>query len=177
MFKTNYFLRNMVDLNINSLNEYIKNTPYNFVIIVDNIPLIWGGDSTPVIYGGKEDLYAELDNLYADNGKKNNIEVITEWEFINKYCIKDITDYLISKIKKHNVFDGTNFIIECDDSFNNIINLNDMTDILTIYANDKELTFLISNNDDTKRDFVFLTDFAFHIIVKIIKYIENNTQL
>ena len=178
--KTNYFLRNMVDLEITTLSEYLKGAKFNFVILEKNVPIVWGSDKTPVIYGGFEDVEAELVELkaYADEEEttlKPEFKVITEAKFIKDFCLDAIAEYLFEKVVKLKNFDGVNYILHFDNTFNGIINLNGMTDILNVYADmvNKNVNFLISDDDDIKQDFCYLGDFPYNVIVKIVNYVEN----
>ena len=178
--KTNYFLRNMVDLEITTLSEYLKGAKFNYVILEKNVPIVWGSDKTPVIYGGFEDVEAELVELkaYADEEEttlKPEFKVITEAKFIKDFCLDAIAEYLFEKVVKLKNFDGVNYILHFDNTFNGIINLNGMTDILNVYADmvNKNVNFLISDDDDIKQDFCYLGDFPYNVIVKIVNYVEN----
>ena len=178
--KTNYFLRNMVDLDITSLGEYLKGAKFNYVILEKNVPIVWGSDKAPVIYGGFEDVEAELVELkaYADEEEltlKPEFKVITEARFIKDFCLDAIAEYLFEKVVKLKKFDGVNYILHFDKTFNGVINLNGMTDILNICADmtNKNVNFLISDYDDIKQDFCYLGDFPYNVIVKIINYVES----
>ena len=109
--KTNYFLRNMVDLEITTLSEYLKGAKFNYVILEKNVPIVWGSDKTPVIYGGFEDVEAELVELkaYADKEEttlKPEFKLITEAKFIKDFCLDAIAEYLFEKVVKLKNFDG-----------------------------------------------------------------------
>ena len=179
--KTNYFLRNMVDLEITSVAEYLKNSDFNYVILEKNIPIVWASDNTPVIYGGEMDVINELMELEAFVDIENLIlkpgfKVMTEQDFINSYCLDAIKNYIAKKVLCNGEFDGTNYVLNTDNTFNGIVNVYGVTDILGIYvSNDSksELTFLMSNNTDTKRDFFVLTDFDFDVIIKIVDFVEK----
>ena len=178
--KTNYFLRNMVDLEMYTLSEYLKGAKFNYVILEKNVPIVWGSDNSPVIYGGLEDVEDELVELkaYADKEEttlKPEFKVVTEAKFIKDFCLDAIGKYLFEKVVKLKNFDGVNYILHFDDAFNGIINIDGMTDILNIYADmvNKNVNFLISDNDDKKQDFCYLGDFSYNVIVKIINYVES----
>ena len=87
----NYFFRNMVDLEITTLSNYLKGAKFNFVILEKNVPIVWGSDKAPVIYGGLEDVEAELVELkaYADEE-----ELTIKPEFIKK-PLADATTLLL----------------------------------------------------------------------------------
>lgn len=178
-FKKNYFLRNMVDLEINSLSEYLEGADYNYVIFEKNVPIIWGSDKTPVIYGGETDVYAELDALCAlkEDGVslKEDFKVMTEQDFIETFCLDAVAEYLYKKVMNVKYFDGVNYMLHFDNSFNGIVNINGMTDILNIYCDEtnKNVNFLISDENDVKQDFCYLGDFPFDVIIKIVKYVEH----
>jgi len=178
--KTNYFLRNMVDLEITTLSEYLKGAKFNYVILEKNVPIVWGSDNSPVIYGGLVDIDDELVELkaYADEEKltlKPEFKVITEARFIKDFCLDAIAEYLFKKVVETKNFDGVNYILHFDKTFNGIININGMTDILNIYADmvNKNVNFLISDDEDIKQDFCYLGDFPYNVIIKIINYVEN----
>ena len=177
--KTNYFLRNMVDLEITTLSEYLKGAKFNYVILEKNVPIVWGSDKTPVIYSALV-VEAELVELkaYADEEKttlKPEFKVVTEARFIKDFCLDAIAEYLFEKVVEMKNFDGVNYILHFDNTFNGIINLNDMTDILNVYADmvNKNVNFLISDDEDKKQDFCYLGDFPYNVIIKIINYVES----
>jgi len=178
--KTNYFLRNMVDLDMYTLSEYLKGAKFNYVILEKNVPIVWSSDNSPVIYGGLEDVEAELVELkaYADKEEttlKPEFKVITEARFIKDFCIDAISEYLFEKVVKLKNFDGVSYILHFDNTFNGIINIDGMTDILNTYADmtNKNVNFLISDDEDKKQDFCYLGDFPYNVIVKIVNYMEN----
>ena len=80
-FKHNYFLRNMVDLDIKSLAEYLKHSDVNYVIMVNDEPIVFAGDKTPAVFGGEIDVQNELAEcgLVNENFEpKEGGKVITE---------------------------------------------------------------------------------------------------
>ncbi len=176
--KKNYFLRNMVDLEKN-LSTYLKDADFNYVILEKNIPLVWG-DKTPVVFGGEMDVINELMELdaFADVEKnilKPDFKVLTEQDFIETFCLDAVANYIAKLVISYGNFDGTNFLVNTDDSFNGIIDRDGMTDILGIYASNNsnsELSILISSEDDKKREFITLLELDFNTIVKIVKFVE-----
>ena len=178
--KKNYFLRNMVDLE-KSFAEYLSSADFNYVILEKNIPLVWASDKTPVIYGGEIDVLNELVEIGAFEDEnmsilKPDFKVMTELDFIVTFCLDAVADYIAKKIITYGEFDGTNFVLNTDDSFNGIIDYHGMTDILGIYvSNDSksELTFFVSNDKDTNRDFLWLNYLPNEVIVKIVQFVEK----
>ena len=100
-FKANYFLRNMVDLGIATLGEYLKSADQNYVILYKGEPNIWG-DDTPVIYGDEAGVIAELSEQGAWNGDNSSLkegwEVLTEFDFLVKYCKRAILNEIFKNI-------------------------------------------------------------------------------
>lgn len=181
-FKKNYFLDNIKELGINSLSEYLKNSPYNYVILENNVPLVFASDNAPVIYGGIEDVNEQLNELagYKNDAVKDNFRILTERNFIISFCLDAVADYIAKKVIIHGKFDGTNYVLNTDDSFNGIINIDGMTDILGIYASNNsnsELSILISSRDDKKREFITLSELSFDNIIKIVKLVESDTDI
>lgn len=103
IIKTNYFLRNMVDLGIATIGEYFKSADQNYVILCKGKPIVWS-DKTPVIYGDEASVIAELSEQGAWHGDNSSLkegwEVLTEFDFLVKFCkeallkeiFKDISD-------------------------------------------------------------------------------------
>ena len=169
--KKNYFLRNMVDLEKN-LSTYLKDADFNYVILEKNIPLVWG-DKTPVVFGGEDDVKNELAELDALNEKgtlKDDFKVMTELEFIETFCLNEVVNFIKKKILCDGVFDGANMVVNTDDTFE------DMIDILGIYANmngHEEPSVLVSSNDDTKQEFIYVSGLPMNIIIKLIEFLEK----
>lgn len=188
-FKKDYFLDNIKELGINSLSEYLKNSPYNYVILENNVPLVFASDNAPVIYGGIEDVNEQLNELagYKNDAVKDsfrilkdNFRILTERNFIISFCLDAVADYIAKKVITYGRFDGTNYVLNTDDSFNGIINIDGMTDILGIYASnnsDSELSILISSRDDKEREFITLSELNFDNIIKIVKLVESDTDM
>lgn len=63
-FKKNYFLDNIKGWGINTLSEYLTNSPHNYVILENNVPILWASN----IFGGIKDVEKELNAL---EGYKN----------------------------------------------------------------------------------------------------------
>ena len=155
-----YIIRNCIDLGV-SIKNYLINSEYNYVILDKMVPLVWD-DNTPVIFGDIEEVKAELKML-----GRGDFMVVTEKAFILNYC----KDYLVSLIKLK-VLEETNFDGVCYVKFlnmNNTIDINGMTDILNVtIGDDGLLSFLISNEDDTKQSFACLNDFNNYTIFEIL---------
>lgn len=169
LFKHNYFLRNSVDLE-KSVKDYILDSDVNYVILEDNIPLMWG-DKTPVIYGDEASVMNELVELDAvdENGNmKGDWKVMTELDFILTFCLDVVTKLIKEKVIDKGEFDGICHITYLD--LNDTINIDGMTDILNASVNkeDGHLVFLISDKDDTKQTFETLSSFNEETILKII---------
>lgn len=160
--KQNYFLVNAIDLEKN-VENYLVDSKYNYVIIIDNEPLVWG-NRTPVVYGGMEDVEQYLDTI-----TEGVVEVITEWDFICKYCKDALEKWFIDFTKKKGENDG-NCIIYFLDNLNNVIHIDNMfTDILNMsIGEDGLLSFLISTDDDRVQTFCNLFDFDSKTIWTII---------
>lgn len=176
--KTNYFLRNMIDLDKFSIADYLMDAEFNYVIIENNVPIVWASDNSPVVLGGEEDTYVELEAIGGLDDKGNinsHFRIMTELEFIMDFCLDAITEFLYNKVVLLNEFDGTNYLQYFDKSFNGVCDINGMTDVLTIYSDteNKNISFLVSDTDDKHQDFCYLGDFDNDLIVKIVKYIEN----
>lgn len=88
IIKTNYFLRNMVDLGIATIGEYLKSADQNYVILVNGKPIVWG-DKTPVVCGDEASLQNELSEMQGmddDGALKEGWQVLTEFDFLVKFC-------------------------------------------------------------------------------------------
>ena len=178
-FKEDYFIRNLVDLE-KTFAQYLADADYNYVIIYKGAIDTWAGDECrPVIYGDEQ----EVINETYENGKmKDEFEVMTEQEFLINFCLDGIVEYLFKKVMNINYFDGVNYILHFDNSFNGIIDIDGMTDILNICTDEvrKNVSFLISNEDDTKQDFCYLGELMEHtenpidFLIKIVDYVEKN---
>lgn len=167
--KSNYFLRNAVDCEC-SLATYFENSPYNYLVLVDGIPLFWAGDYTPVIFGSIEDAQVEI-NSYKDD--KYTYSIITEKEYLLNYCMDAIEETLIKHIKEKGEYDGNCHIKWLDNSFYGVINLDGgYTDILGAFVGtDNLLSFLVSDKNDDNQDFVDMHHFDKEVIFNIIKTI------
>ncbi len=176
-FKHNYFLRNMVDLDIKSLAEYLKHSDVNYVIMVNDEPIVFAGDKTPAVFGGEIDVQNELAECELVNENfelKEGVKVLTESDFIKQFCMDAIEDWIIKKIIELNNYDGVCYIEYLDNSFNGVIDINGMTDILNLCVGvDRMLSLLASDENDDKQDFIYITDLPFDIVVKIINKLEN----
>lgn len=175
--RTNYFLRNMIDLDIATLSEYLAGSEFNYVIVENGYPIVWASDNCPVVFGGEEDVLTELYTLGlcdADGNVYDNARVYTEAEFIEDFCMDAIENWIIKKVIELNNYDGVCYIEYLDSSFNGVIDINGMTDILNLCVGvDRMLSLLASDENDDKQDFIYITDLPFDIVVKIINKLEN----
>lgn len=176
-FKKNYFIINMIDLE-KSFKEYLEDAEFNYVIIYRNVVDVWGGTKNPVIYGDVKEVYEEVWDVHSDRIKRN-YQVMTEQEFLLEFCMDAIKAYLYNKIRNITYFDGVNYILHFDNTFNNVINIDGiMIDILNVCIDEykKELSFLISDENDDKQCFCGIEDFPSDVIIKIINYIEKENK-
>ena len=154
-----------------SVGEYLKNADFNYVISHKGKVDTWR-DGNPVIYGGEIDVLNEIgqSNGLDENGNiTKDFEVMTEWDFICKYCLDWLITYLANSIANNddNEYDG-NCWIHWTNGFNNAIKIDSYTDILGAYVGyDGALSFLITNNSDCVQTFVGLGDFDNDVIYKI----------
>ena len=177
-FKKNYFKRNAIDCDC-SVKDYILDSYFNYVVLENGVPLIWG-DRTPVIYGDIDSLNESLSEMnMLVNGKLiDGVEVITELEFINEFCQKELEKLIIDEVKQDCNYDGVTYIKFLD--ANNLINEGDehkMTDILNVcvsYYCDFSgfgVSYLISDADDKYQTYVgsekFNDDVLFDILCQI----------
>lgn len=111
--KQNYFLRNMVDCGIDNIARYLNTADQNYVIMVKGEPIVWAGDKTPVIYGDEaavQNELAELGALAFDNDEarvKDWAKVLTEFDFLVKYCKDALCEQIAKEIVMVGEFDGT----------------------------------------------------------------------
>lgn len=183
-FKKDYFVRNLIDVD-NSFAKYLADADFNYVIIYKGAVDVWvnvWGDYIPVIYGDES---AVMNEIVDDNGNiQDGFEVMTEQDFLIYFCLDAIVDYINKKVLNINYFDGVNYILHFDNSFNGIIDINGMTDILNVSTDvvSKNISFLISNEDDTKQEFCYLSElmenvgFSADFLIKIIDYVEVNEK-
>ena len=121
----------------------------------------------------KQQMIELLNKIYNDNNAGVIPMVIGE-------ALHEVADYIAKKVIIYGKFDGTNYVLNTDDSFNGIINIDGMTDILGIYASNNsnsELSILISSRDDKKREFITLSELSFDNIIKIVKLVESDTDI
>lgn len=157
-----------------SVGEYLKTADFNYVIFYKGKVNTWQ-DGSPVIYG---DEMGVIDEIQQSNGLDENgnltadWSVMTEWDFICKYCLDWLITYLANYIRNDNdnEYDGVCWIHWLDKGFWGAINIDDgkYTDILGAYVGeDGALSFLITNNSDCVQTFVGLSEFNNDVIYKI----------
>lgn len=172
--KTNYFLRNMIDLNIDSLSKYLEDADFNYVIVENlDCPIVWVSDRSPVVFGDEAGVMQELYELgLIDN---ENVRVYTEAEFIADFCMDAIAKEIAKLIKEKGFYDGVNFIYQpFSINMNNVIDIDGMTDIICLYSiNGKDVVMMGSNDDDTIQDYIFLNEIPFEVVIRIINELEN----
>lgn len=174
-FKKDYFVRNLIDTE-KSFAKYLADADFNYVIIYKGAVDVWSSDKTPVIYGDEtgvlEEVCDEMGNI------KDGFEVMTEQDFLINFCYSEIEKYLAKKIKNINYFDGVCYVVFFDSTFNGVVNLNGMTDILSVHYDGEidGVTFVISNDDDTKQSFASLNEFPIDVIINIVDFIEKNDK-
>lgn len=168
--KTNFVEKAASELGI-SVGEYLKNADFNYVIFYKGKVDTWE-DGSPVIYGDEMGVIAEIEqsNGLDENGNLTaDWNVMTEWDFICKYCLNWLSTYLANYIRNDNdnEYDGVCWIHWLN-GFNNSINIDSYTDILSAYVGeDGTLSFLITNNSDCVQTFVGLSEFDNDVIYKI----------
>ena len=154
-----------------SVGEYLKTADFNYVIFYKGKVNTWQ-DGSPVIYG---DEMGVIDEIQQSNGLDENgnltadWSVMAEWDFICKYCLDWLITYLANYIRNDNdnEYDGVCWIHWLN-GFNNSINIDSYTDILSAYVGeDGTLSFLITNNSDCVQSFVGLGEFSNDVIYKI----------
>ena len=168
--KTNFVEKAASELGV-SVGEYLKNADFNYVIFYKGKVDTWE-DGSPVIYGDEMGGIAEIEqsNGLDENGNLTaDWNVMTEWDFICKYCLNWLSTYLANYIRNDNSneYDGVCWIHWLN-GFNNSINIDSYTDILGAYVGeDGALSFLITNNSDCVQTFVGLSEFDNDVIYKI----------
>ena len=168
--KTNFVEKAASELGV-SVCEYLKNADFNYVIFYKGKVDTWE-DGSPVIYGDEMGVIAEIQqsNGLDENGNLTaDWNVMTEWDFICKYCLDWLSTYLANYIRNDNdnEYDGVCWIHWLN-GFNNSINIDSYTDILGAYVGeDGALSFLITNNSDCVQTFVGLNEFDNDVIYKI----------
>ena len=168
--KTNFVEKAACELGI-SVGEYLKNADFNYVIFYKGKVDTWE-DGSPFIYGDEMSVIAEIEqsNGLDENGNPtSDWSVMTEWDFICKYCLDWLVAYLANYIcnDNSNEYDGVCWIHWLN-GFNNSINIDSYTDILGAYVGeDGTLSFLITNNSDCVQTFVGLSEFDNNVIYKI----------
>ena len=180
-FKHNYFLRNMVDLDIKSLAEYLKHSDVNYVIMVNDEPIVFAGDKTPAVFGGEIDVQNELAECELVNENfelKEGVKVLTESDFIKQFCIDAIEEAIIDLVKKKGDFDNNYYLFYFSNALCGSIDIRGMKDVVTAFARGnqikgKELEILIANDDDTKQEYVSVNELGMETIIKMIAEIES----
>ena len=168
--KTNFVEKAASELGV-SVGEYLKNADFNYVIFYKGKVDTWE-DGSPVIYGDEMGVIAEIQqsNGLDENGNLTaDWNVMTEWDFICKYCLNWLSTYLANYIRNDNdnEYDGVCWIHWLN-GFNSSINIDSYTDILGAYVGeDGALSFLITNNSDCVQTFVGLSEFDNDVIYKI----------
>lgn len=167
--KKKYFLVNAIDMG-ESIKEYLESAKSNYVIFEGEQVLMWG-DKFPVIFGSMEDVNTEIENYLKDS--KNQISVMSEFDFIIDHCFSAIEEIIINQIKVKGENDGVCHIFFFN-GLNNVININGMTDILNGSVGvDGLLSLLISDEDDNEQGFISLDDIKdnnviFNILVQVL---------
>lgn len=155
-----------------SVGQYLKNTDFNYVIFYKGNVDVWKNDDSPVIYGDEMEVIYEIQqsNGFDNNGNPTaDWDVMTEWDFICKYCLNWLITYLANNIANNddNEYDGNSWIHWLS-NFNNVISIASYTDILGAYVGDDgNLSFLIANNSDCAQSFASLNEFDNDVIYKI----------
>ena len=85
--KKDYFYYAARDNGI-SLKEYFECLDRNFVIIDNGTPVVWENSHCPVIFGDIADAKSEMLQWC---GNITNVSIITEKEFIGRYCFDEYT--------------------------------------------------------------------------------------
>lgn len=88
-FKKDYFVQASRDFK-EDFFSYLNNAKYNFVIMVEDEPIVWETDKAPVIFGSKQDAFDEISNWET----MRNISIITEEEFLYHYCKEEVEKYI-----------------------------------------------------------------------------------
>ena len=173
--KTNFVEEASRELGM-SVGEYLKNADFNYVIFYKGKVDAWK-DGSPVIYGDEMSVIAEIEqsNGLDENGNPtSDWSVMTEWDFICKYCLDWLVAYLANYIcnDDSNDYDGICWIHWLDKGFWGVININDgkYTDILGAYVDeDGALSFSVCDGgfmfDNVT--FVGLSEFDNNVIYKI----------
>lgn len=176
--KKNYFLRNCVDL-AKSLSDYLTDADNNYVILNLGEPLVWG-DKSPVIFADEMALLNELEEIGGldDKGElKPDFKVMTEQDFIYRYCLDGIADWFKAKAKEIGENDGVCNVIWLDDRFVNFVSCGKVSDVLGIYnsLDSDGLSFLVSDSEDSLQTWFTLDDFYINEIIDFVKYVEHET--
>ena len=173
--KTNFVEEASRELGM-SVGEYLKNADFNYVIFYKGKVDAWK-DGSPVIYGDEMSVIAEIEqsNGLDENGNPtSDWSVMTEWDFICKYCLDWLVAYLANYIcnDDSNDYDGICWIHWLDKGFWGVININDgkYTDILGAYVDeDGALSFSVCDGEFMFDNvtFVGLSEFDNDVIYKI----------
>ncbi len=168
--KTNFVEEESRELGM-TVGEYLKNSDFNYVIFYEGKVDTWQ-DGSPVVYGDAMEVISEIqksNGFNEDGDPTGDWSVMTEWDFICKYCLNWLITYLANYICNNddNEYDGVCWIHWLN-GFNNSISIDSYTDILGAYVGeDGALSFLITNNSDCVQTFVGLNEFSNDVIYKI----------
>ena len=173
--KTNFVEKASRELGI-SVGEYLKNADFNYVIFYKGKVDTWE-DGSPVIYGDEMGVIATIEqsNGLDENGNLTaDWNVMTEWDFICKYCLDWLIAYLANYIcnDNSNEYDGVCWIHWLDKGFWGAINIDEgkYTDILGAYVDeDGALSFSVCDGEFMFDNvtFVGLSEFDNDVIYKI----------
>ena len=173
--KTNFVEEASRELGM-TVGEYLKNADFNYVIFYKGKVDTWE-DGSPVIYGDEMSVIAEIQqsNGLDENGNLTaDWNVMTEWDFICKYCLNWLITYLANYIRNDNdnEYDGVCWIHWLDKGFWGAINIDEgkYTDIVGAYVDDDgALSFSICDGGFMFNNvtFVGLSEFDNNVIYKI----------
>lgn len=172
----NFFVTNMMACVIDSPATYFANGDENFIILENGEPFTWSKENKngfdPVVFY-KDDLDSnlrEMNLLNEDGTLKDGISTISEFDFIYEWCFDELELCLTKWIICDGEFDGNYHIIYVGDGVKMDYN-EDVYSIIAIYAKEGELTFLISNDDDSEQEFIYLNDIPKDVLLKVFKNI------
>ena len=94
-FVKDYFVNAAKELG-ETILEYLNNARCNYVILDGEDVVVWRKENTPCIFGSMDDVACELLNWGTPI---KNISILTEQEFINTYCGKEMDIALIAEKK------------------------------------------------------------------------------
>lgn len=173
--KTNFVEEASRELGM-TVGEYLKNSDFNYVIFYEGKVDTWQ-DGSPVVYGDEMEVISEIQNsngFNEDGDPTGDWSVMTEWDFICKYCLDWLSTYLANYIcnDNSNEYDGVCWIHWLDKGFWGAINIDDgkYTDILGAYVGeDGALSFSVCDGEFMFDNitFVGLSEFNNDLIYKI----------